>query len=278
MAETGKTIATIAIVIIAAAVEGWIWARVSQPLLPLVIVALAGAGAIGLVRRSRALTWAGLCAAWSFYLPVLLAIFQVSIGMALIYGGLLAFLYGIWSPLLSLEATSWLVRGRISGLQPLQPAAPALILLGFLLLALGLAQVVRARLRGAGPVTDGLYSLVRHPQYLGVSILTLGFVLYGLRPIDFIAWANLVLLQLILAGAEEAKLQERFGRSYASYRERVPFILPFLPRRLRQRFGGVFPAGWKRKLAIALIYLLVMVALIVSLWFAWQASGGMLMR
>jgi len=278
MAEIRKTISVIAIVIIVAAVEGWIWTYVPQPLLPLVIVALAGAGAIGLVRRSRALTWAGLCVAWSFYLPVLLALFQVSIGMALIYGGLLAFFYGIWSPLLSLEATSWLVRGRISGLQPLQPAAPVLIFLGFLLFALGLAQVVRSKLRGTGLVTDGLYSLVRHPQYLGVSILTLGVVLYGLRPIDLIAWANLVFLHLVLALVEEKELQEKLGREYSEYRRRVPSFIPFVSTNLRYRLGGFLPPGCKRKAGLVGIYLLTMTILIILLWIGWLAGGGLLIR
>lgn len=141
---------------------------------------------------------------------------------------------------------------------------------------MGLAQIVRSKLRKTGFVTGGLYSLVRHPQYLGVNILTFGFVLYGLRPIDFIAWATLVFLHILLAGMEERRLQEKFGKKYLEYKKRVPFIIPFVPNKLKQRFGEPLPGGWKRKTIIG-IYLLTMAILLAVLWVAWWASGSAIM-
>jgi hypothetical protein len=146
------------------------------------------------------------------------------------------------------------------------------------LLVVGLAQVVGSRVRKTSFVTCGPYSLVRHPQYLGVSILTLGFVLYGLRPFDFVAWANLAFLNMVLAGREEGKLQERFGERYSEYKKRVSFMISFVPRRLRQRFGGLLLLGWKRKAFFVGIYLLTMAVLLTVLRIAWVASGGLLMR
>ncbi|MGC8816719.1 MAG: methyltransferase family protein [Candidatus Hadarchaeum sp.] len=273
-----KTIALIAIFILIASLEVWIWLCVAHPLLPMFVVALAGAGALGLLWRSWALTWAGISAAWAFYLPVLLALLQVSIGMALIYGGLLAFLYGIWAPLLSFEATAWLVRGRISEPQPFQFVAPVLIVIGSALFAVALAQLVRSKVRGGGLVTCGLYALVRHPQYLGVNILALGFVLYGLRPIDFIAWVNLVFLHAALAESEEGRLRSSFGEKYLEYQSQVPFLIPFLPQRLRRSLGGRLASGRRRKVVLVVAYLLTMALLIALLWSLWQANGAMLMR
>ncbi|MEM3421781.1 MAG: methyltransferase, partial [Candidatus Hadarchaeum sp.] len=142
----------------------------------------------------------------------------------------------------------------------------------------GLVQIIRSKIRGGGLVTAGLYSLVRHPQYLGVNILALGFVLYGLRPIDFIAWANLVFLHAILAEDEEGRLKEKFGQAYLEYQRRVPFLLPFVPHRLRRFFGGLLSTGWKRKAVLIAIYLLALAILIAVLWAAWVANGAMLMR
>lgn len=256
----------------------WIVTNVPQPLPALIVVALLAAGVVGIIWTHRALTWAGAAAAWAFYVPVLLALFQVSIGMALIYGGLLALIYGIWAPLLSSDITFWLVRGRISGPQPLQFIAPVFIILGLIIFLTGLAQIVRSKVHGGGLVTGGMYSLVRHPQYLGVNILALGFVFYGLRPIDFIAWVNLIFLHALLAGSEETRLREKFGNEYLEYQQRVPFMLPFVPRLMRRFFSGLLPAGWKRKAVLIAIYLLVTAALIAVLWATWVASGAMLMR
>ncbi|MEM4188392.1 MAG: methyltransferase [Candidatus Hadarchaeum sp.] len=256
----------------------WIVDSVPQPLPALFIVALFVTGLLGVLWRRRILSWAGVVAAWAFYAPVLLALFQVSIGMALIYGGLIALIYGIWAPLLSSETTAWLVRGRISDLQPFQLVAPILIVLGLVIFVVSFVQIIRSKIRGAGLVTNGLYSLVRHPQYLGVNLLALGFVLYGLRPIDFIAWANLVFLHAILAEGEEGRLKEKFGQAYLEYRRLVPFMLPFVPHRLRRFFGGRLLKGWKKKAVLIAIYLLALAILIAVLWAAWVASGAMLMR
>ena len=103
-------------------------------------------------------------------------------------------------------------------------------------------------------------------------------MLYGLRPVDFVAWANLVFLHMLLAGREEGKLQEKFGKKYSEYKKRVPFIVPFAPYKLRQRFGGLLPPGWKRKAVFIGIYLLTMAILLAVVWIAWGASGGLLMR
>jgi len=273
-----KIFALIAIIAVTVIFGSWVWTYTYNPLLPMAVIALAGVGALGLLWRHRIFTWAGVCAAWAFYVPVLLALVQVSISMAMIYGGWLAFFYGIWTPLLSFEATVWLVRGRIFELHHIQWIAPILILIGSALLVVGLAQIVRSKPQKTGFVTRGLYSLVRHPQYLGVNILIFGFVLYGLRPIDFVAWANLVFLHMLLAGREEGRLQKKFGKKYFEYKKRVPFIVPFVPYRLRRRFGGLLPSGWKRKAAFIGIYLLTMAVLLAVLWIAWRAGGGLLMR
>lgn len=142
--------------------------------------------------------------------------------------------------------------------------ASALILVGSLLLIAGLAQIIRARLRKAGVVTSGLYSVVRHPQYLGMAMLTLGFALYGRRPIDFIAWVTLVFIQLLLAKSEEGKLQKKFGREYSIYKKRVPFIIPFVPSGVRQRFSSLMPCGWKEKVTVAGAYLLTIAILLIT--------------
>lgn len=68
----------------------------------------------------------------------------------------------------------------------------------------------------------GVYALVRHPQYLGYSLLVTGLTLLSPNP------ASLALSLLAIAGfvaqalAEERFLVRRMGAAYAAYRERVP--------------------------------------------------------
>lgn len=271
-----KTLVLFVIILLTFIIGAWIWANVSQPLPAIFVLVLLAVGCLGVLYKRRFLSWAGAGAAWAFYAPVLLALFQVSIGMALIYGGLVALIYGIWAPLLSFEATSWLVRGRISDSQPFQHFAPVLLAVGLAIFVAGLVQIVKSRVHGGKLVTGGLYSVVRHPQYLGVNILALGFVLYGLRPIDFIAWVNLVFLHVLLAEREEARLKEKFGQAYLEYQRQVPFMLPFVPNWLRSRWH--LPLGWRRKAVLIAVYLLVMAVLVLVLRAAWIANGALLMR
>lgn len=243
---------------------------ISLRYLPLIVIAiLAGIGTLSLFKKHKIFKLAGLSAAWAFYAPVLLALVQVSVGMALLYGGWAAWFYLIWMPLFENPTTAWIVRGRVSpetwALQLIDVVALVFIVLGSALLMVGLAQVFRARLKKMGLVTSGLYSLTRHPQYLGVSILTFAFVLYGRRPIDFIAWITLAFLHLLLAESEERGLEEKFGAKYLKYRERVPFILPLTPNVLRRFFGGFPSHGWMRKVIFIAVYFLAIAILLLVL-------------
>ena len=83
---------------------------------------------------------------------------------------------------------------------------------------------------GAGPITGGPYSLLRHPRYASDWLLFLGlFLSTGL-------WAMVGLCLYWAAGLalviplEERELVERFGEAYLCYRRRVPALFPRLRR------------------------------------------------
>ncbi|MBT8433115.1 MAG: isoprenylcysteine carboxylmethyltransferase family protein [Gammaproteobacteria bacterium] len=76
-------------------------------------------------------------------------------------------------------------------------------------------------------VTTGLYSLARHPQYIGLFIAIFGegvvhwptLFSVGLFPV-------IVLAYFLLARSEENRVIEQFGDEYLAYRKRVPMFIP----------------------------------------------------
>ena len=108
----------------------------------------------------------------------------------------------------------------------------ALVLLGVGIFFQGWRQVHRAR-QQEGLVTDGLYRLVRHPQYTGLFIALFGEgvvhwpTLFSVGLFPVIAFAY-----VMLARREEQHVLEEFWDEYRAYQQRVPM---FVPRREQWR-------------------------------------------
>jgi protein-S-isoprenylcysteine O-methyltransferase Ste14 len=75
-------------------------------------------------------------------------------------------------------------------------------------------------------VTTGVYSIVRHPQYLGGLLAHLGvsFLLSALYSI--LATPLIVTLIYLISRKEESELTREFGKEYIEYKKRVPRLLP----------------------------------------------------
>jgi protein-S-isoprenylcysteine O-methyltransferase Ste14 len=95
------------------------------------------------------------------------------------------------------------------------------------LLAVGWWKIYQAK---GELVTDGLYGVVRHPQYLGLILGVLAFLIQWPTLPTLVMGPILVVAYLRLARREEQALGARFGDRYRLYRQRVP---GFLPRRRR---------------------------------------------
>jgi len=103
-----------------------------------------------------------------------------------------------------------------------------------------------------GMVDSGPYKRVRHPQYLGIIMMTGGITLFTL-PYDpvfvlgesfgegldqvlsklgstsiLLVWLGEVVAYIALAKLEELHLTSRFGNAYLRYKESTPFLVPFL--------------------------------------------------
>ena len=97
------------------------------------------------------------------------------------------------------------------------------------MLALGkrFASVVAVQ-EGHALETGGIYGLVRHPSYLGIFLMDVGFA--GV----YRSWLAVALLPMVFwmfarrMAVEEKFMLEQFGESYRSYMARVPKLIPGL--------------------------------------------------
>ena len=122
------------------------------------------------------------------------------------------------------------------------PVALPLALAGCVLALAGVALVLRCRAelgaawslvpkadQGTGLVTTGPYRRVRHPIYLGLTLLALGEALaFASWPAAAIVLAGIVPTFAWRARAEEQLLGRIFGARYAAYRRHTKLIIPHL--------------------------------------------------
>lgn len=115
----------------------------------------------------------------------------------------------------------------------------ALNLIGALFVILGWQSIHKyywSKKEGQGTlVTDGVYSLVRHPQYTGFMLITLGLLIHWATLPLLIMWPILTFVYYRLAKREERDLEREFGIQYLVYKKKTPMFLPCLRREVRLR-------------------------------------------
>lgn len=79
-------------------------------------------------------------------------------------------------------------------------------------------------------VTEGVYSIMRHPQYTGFILMTLGLLVHWATLPLLVMWPLLVFQYYRLAKKEEEEMVSLFGERYIEYRRRVPMFIG-IPRR-----------------------------------------------
>ncbi|HUG21544.1 methyltransferase family protein [Piscinibacter sp.] len=83
--------------------------------------------------------------------------------------------------------------------------------------------------QGTGLVTTGPYRLVRHPIYLGLTLVAMGQALaFGSWPALSIVLSTIVPTFAWRARAEEKLLSRTLGERYGVYRQRTKMIIPHL--------------------------------------------------
>jgi len=97
-----------------------------------------------------------------------------------------------------------------------------LMLMGYTLLSKGWTQIHAAR---GGLVTDGIYSYARHPQYTGLFLVIIGFLVQWPTILTVIMAPVLLFAYVHLARVEERRAEVEFGVEYNEYvRKHQPFF------------------------------------------------------
>jgi len=93
--------------------------------------------------------------------------------------------------------------------------------------------------------TDGIYGYIRHPQYAGLILITLGMLIQWPTIPTLLMWPILIVAYYRLAGKEERELSEKFGKTYREYERLVP--ARFIPMHFFREKKEMLPRGEENK-------------------------------
>ncbi|WP_230646666.1 MULTISPECIES: isoprenylcysteine carboxylmethyltransferase family protein [unclassified Bradyrhizobium] len=99
----------------------------------------------------------------------------------------------------------------------------SVMLVGALLIVKGWVKIYFAAGR---LVTDGVYGLMRHPQYTGIFLVILGQLIHWPTIVTLLLSPAILAVYVRLAHREEEQLVERLGNAYRQYRQSVPMFVP----------------------------------------------------
>jgi protein-S-isoprenylcysteine O-methyltransferase Ste14 len=118
------------------------------------------------------------------------------------------------------------------------PVLHLMIFLPFFLVGawLGIEGVKETTLRVAEThraeriITSGVYSFVRHPQYLGGLLVHVGVSLLLSAWYSLLSAPTMAMLVYLISRKEEEELIKEFGKEYEDYGKEVPMFIPRLGR------------------------------------------------
>lgn len=107
-----------------------------------------------------------------------------------------------------------------------------LALIGFALIILGWYRIYHeywSKDKGAGRVVKtGVYRFIRHPQYTGFILITLGMIAGWATLPSLILFPLIIWLYVRLAKKEERDLIEEFGEEYKMYMRHTKRFIPYI--------------------------------------------------
>lgn len=116
------------------------------------------------------------------------------------------------------------------------------VFVGVSMIAEGWREIYRGKQENR-LVTDGLYGVVRHPQYTGLFVALFGEgIIHWPTIISVVMFPIIVGAYVKLAKKEEKQMLDQFGERYRAYLRSVPMFVPDL-KKLSQVLGQREPGG-----------------------------------
>jgi len=214
---------------------------------------------------------------WVLYLPTTVGSVLAVVGLVSVMytpflgGGLVAIAAELLGEIgiLPQDAADWIGRGIITprfGWTSYEDSpvrfwiARGFVAVGLAITLVGFVHILRAW-RENHLETGGLYSTVRHPQYLGIALWTFGLAVAVNGVSAYLTWYTVVFLCVVIALWEERRLVRDLPE-YVAYRRRTPFMIPFL------RAGLPLPESRDARIMAVIAYYLAGLALVVVLLWA----------
>ena len=119
---------------------------------------------------------------------------------------------------------------------PLHVLSNIVIFSGFILLSAAWKVLYGAQ-RDHKLATTGPYAHMRHPQYVGFTLIMLGFLFQWPTIITLIMFPILVTMYVRLARREEREVLAEFGERYARYAATTPAFFPRLGNMMERKQG-----------------------------------------
>lgn len=87
-------------------------------------------------------------------------------------------------------------------------------------------------------ITSGVYSIVRHPQYLGGLLAHVGISFLLSASYSLLSTPLMAALVYLISRKEEAELVREFGKEYEDYRKKTSIFVPRFGRSQKERFSA----------------------------------------
>ena len=104
-------------------------------------------------------------------------------------------------------------------------------------------QVYTHKFFRKGAVLKGLYSIVRHPQYLGLGIAGIGLSILWPRFLVVVLWLIMVAIYYFLAKDEEKRMLRDYPETYKEYMKHTGMFVSCRVERIFSRLHAITKAG-----------------------------------
>jgi protein-S-isoprenylcysteine O-methyltransferase Ste14 len=140
---------------------------------------------------------------------------------------ILSTFFGIKIPLLHVRGHLWASLFNLgdNAAMVICQTGSFLMLIGLVIMGIGWRKIYKAR-REDRLVTNGLYKYIRHPQYLGLILITTGMLIQWPTILTIIMWPILLFAYWHLAKLEEKEMENIFGPRYINYKRKTGMFLP----------------------------------------------------